>query len=270
MLFVLEKIEMEAYKMKKQFTISALLLAAGVLFATTAPNVFAAQVTEEKAKAIALDNAGVKETDIPYIKTEMDYEDGRQIYEVEFWTKENKKYEYEIKAEDGIILKIEYKWKQPVSAGNAQNGTGVTLDQAKESILAHTGQKAENVTYVKEKLDYEDNRQVYEVEFYTTSEKWYKYEIDVLSGSIVKWEYDAEKYAVWKEMNQSLEGVKTSALKMAGLSADNNVLWGEIEQDYEDGQLIYEGKFYYNAMEYEFEINADGVVIDWEVESIYD
>ena len=110
----------------------------------------------------------------------------------------------------------------------------------------------------------------YEVEFYTTNEKWYKYEIDVLSGSIVKWEYDAEKYAVWKEMNQSLEGVKTSALKMAGLSADNNVLWGEIEQDYEDGQLIYEGKFYYNAMEYEFEINADGVVIDWEVESIYD
>ncbi len=72
-----------------------------------------------------------------------------------------------------------------------------------------TGQKAENVTYVKEKLDYEDNRQVYEVEFYTTNEKWYKYEIDVLSGSIVKWEYDAEKYAVWKEMNQSLEGVKT-------------------------------------------------------------
>lgn len=269
LVILVREIEMEVDKMKKQFTISALLLAAGVFFTTMTSNVFAAQITEENAKAVALENAGVKETEVPYIKTEMDYEDGRQIYEVEFWTKENKKYEYEIKAEDNTILKIECKWKQPVSTGNVQNGTGVTLEQAKESILAHVGQKAENVTYVKEKLDSEDNRQIYEVEFYTTDGKWYEYKIDVLSGSILKWEYDAEKYTIWKEMNQGLEEVKAIALKMAGVSA-NDVVWKKIKQDYEDGQLIYEGKFYYNTMEYEFEINAAGAVIDWEVESIYD
>ena len=47
--------------------------------------------------------------------------------------------------------------------------------------------------------------------------------------------------------------------------------WGEVETDYEDGRMIYEGKFFHGTMEYEFEIDAaTGQVRKWEMESMYD
>ena len=47
--------------------------------------------------------------------------------------------------------------------------------------------------------------------------------------------------------------------------------WGHVKADYDDGHTVYEGKFYYNNMEYEFEVDADlGTVTEWDVESIYD
>lgn len=53
---------------------------------------------------------------------------------------------------------------------------------------------------------------------------------------------------------------------MAGLN-DSDVRWGKVKQDYEDGRLIYEGEFYCNNMEYEFEIDAaTGAIIDWDVD----
>ena len=39
----------------------------------------------------------------------------------------------------------------------------------------------------------------------------------------------------------------------------------------EDGRTVYEGKFFYNEMEYEFEIDAQtGTILEWDAESIYD
>lgn len=38
-----------------------------------------------------------------------------------------------------------------------------------------------------------------------------------------------------------------------------------------DGYVLYEGKFFYNELEYEFEIDAQtGRILEWDVESIYD
>ena len=45
----------------------------------------------------------------------------------------------------------------------------------------------------------------------------------------------------------------------------------EFETDHDDGRLEYEGKIYYNKMEYEFEIDGySGAIRDWDVESIFD
>ena len=83
-------------------------LATGVLFSLMATSSFAAQVTEEKAKSIALENAGVKEKDTSYILAKSGREDNHPIFEVEFLTNDFQKYEYEILVEDGIILEVGY------------------------------------------------------------------------------------------------------------------------------------------------------------------
>ena len=41
--------------------------------------------------------------------------------------------------------------------------------------------------------------------------------------------------------------------------------------DYDDGYAVYEGQIIYDGMEYEFEIRAtDGVILDWDADSVYD
>ena len=87
-------------------------LAAGVLAAGMAVSAGAAPASgggigQEKAEQIAADHAGVKKDDILYIFSELDYEDGRKVYEVEFYTKDYREYDYEIKADTGAILKRE-------------------------------------------------------------------------------------------------------------------------------------------------------------------
>ncbi len=251
--------------MKKKYTLSGIGIAAGALLIMMTMHVSAHQMTVEKAKEIALENAGIKEEDLTFVKTKSDYEDGRQIYEVKFLSSDLQEYEYEINATDGQILKIDWEQKAAYVGNVPNNQTNITLEQAKTTAITHIGQTTEAVTFVKEKTDYEDGRLTYELEFYTTDGKWYEYDVDG-SGTIKKWEYDTEKYAIYQAKAKSLEDAKAAALSVAGLTA-KDVIFGDIEIDSDDGRLIYEGEFYYNGLEYEFEIDAaTGAVLDWDID----
>ena len=57
----------------------------------------------DKAKKIALKKAGLKETDVSFIKVELDSEKGTPVYDVEF-RQGYKEYNAEIKATDGTIV----------------------------------------------------------------------------------------------------------------------------------------------------------------------
>ena len=100
--------------MKKMITISKVGLAAGVLAVSAAMNVSAAQITEEKARTIALEHAGEKADEVTFLKLETDIEHDRTIYEVKFLTKDYRKYNYEILADDGTIMSIDF---ETVSSG---------------------------------------------------------------------------------------------------------------------------------------------------------
>ena len=66
------------------------------------------------------------------------------------------------------------------------------------------------------------------------------------------------------------EKAQQIALENAGLSADS-VTFIRTHLDYDDGRAVYEGKFFYGSLEYEFEVDAaEGIVTEWDVESIYD
>lgn len=62
--------------------------------------------TKEDAKKIALDHAGVTESDVSGMKVEFDREDGVPSYEIEFHHG-GYEYDYDIDAETGKILKSE-------------------------------------------------------------------------------------------------------------------------------------------------------------------
>lgn len=64
----------------------------------------AAQITEENAKSIALEHAGLIETDVTFTKTKLDMDDGLEVYEIEF-RQGSKEYEYEIHSQTGEIVK---------------------------------------------------------------------------------------------------------------------------------------------------------------------
>ena len=60
-------------------------------------------VSLEKAKNIALKDAGVTASNARFTKAETDYDDGIKVYEIEFVTS-TKEYEYEINAKTGKII----------------------------------------------------------------------------------------------------------------------------------------------------------------------
>lgn len=69
----------------------------------------AASITIEKAKTIAATHANQEEEKLDFRKAKTDRDDGRTLYEIEFYTEANEKYEYEIDAASGTILQWEYE-----------------------------------------------------------------------------------------------------------------------------------------------------------------
>lgn len=63
-------------------------------------------ISEDKAKEIALNAAGLKESDVKGMRTHLDYDDGFYHYDVSFIANE-KDYEYEMNPENGEIIGYE-------------------------------------------------------------------------------------------------------------------------------------------------------------------
>ncbi len=160
------------------------------------------------------------------------------------------------------------------SWNNASNGT-ITVEDAKNKALAHAGLSASQVNFVKANKDWDDGREIYEVEFYTKDYKEYDYEIDARTGEILSYDYDAENYS-YTAPNTNNSGsyigenkAKSIALGQVSGANESNVAF--VKFDYDDGRAEYEVKIIYNAMEHEFEIDAlTGRIISRDTESVYD
>ena len=149
-------------------------------------------------------------------------------------------------------------------------GTGlISVEDAKGKALAHAGLTAGQVTFVQQELEWEDGRQVYDIEFYTSDYKEYDYEIDAVTGEVRSFDYDAEHYTPSTGTTISLEKAREIALaKVPGAAATNIV---KLELDHDDGRPVYEVEIIYNMMEYEMEIDGtNGTVFEFECESVHD
>ena len=251
----------------KQSTIIAIAGAAAiaVLGAVALPltRTASADITADRAKEIALADAGLTEADTQYLRTKADYDDGRSVYEVEFYA-DGVEYDYEIAAADGRILSTDYD-AEGLRAG-APSGDGIGSDRAKEIALADAGLAEADTQYLRTRADYDDGRSVYEVKFYADGTE-YDYEIAAADGAILSKDYDAEGLSY--QSGSSAEAALTEAEARAIVAERAGVegTFRELKLDRDDGRLVYEGEMRSGRTEYEFEIDAvTGAVLSWEVE----
>ena len=145
-------------------------------------------ISLKEAKNIALKHAGISSSAAAFVKTEKDYEDGVEVFEIELYSG-NTEYDYEIRVSNGEIISfdkdIENYSIPSKNSGSSQTPSSnyIGVDKAKSIALKDAGLSSSSVTFTKAKLDREDGVRVYEIEFFT-SDKEYEYEINASSGKI--------------------------------------------------------------------------------------
>ena len=96
----------------------------GALVLATSIHAFAADISSNRAKEIALEHAKTKESDLVFSKVEQDYDDRRLVYEVEFVTSGGTEYDYEIEAATGNIIAYDHDAEYYVPAGKEAGVSG--------------------------------------------------------------------------------------------------------------------------------------------------
>ena len=230
-------------------------------------------ISEADAKKTAFDHAGVTEADVTGLRVKLDYDDGRQVYDVEFYSG-NQEYDYEISAVDGTILsydnEMEFRGGPNQQTSSQAGAAAISEEEAKQAAFAHAGVTEADVTGLRVRLDYDDGRQVYDVEFYAGSLE-YDYEISAADGTVLSFDQEMDDWARAQNSASAAQGAGTNAASGAagslseadakalalsqvpGAAEENIVKFG---QDYDDGRSVYEIEIRYEYAEYEIEIDA--------------
>lgn len=145
----------------------------------------------------------------------------------------------------------------------ASTGDYIGEERAKELALQHAGVSAAKATFIKAKLDREDGRMVYDVEFYSGQTE-YDYEIDALTGAVISYDHDFEGSVPTQQSAGYISAEKAKSIALERAPGASVV---ECKLDYDDGVAVYELELRNGRTEYECELNAStGAVIKWEVD----
>lgn len=232
-------------------------------------------IGEARAKEIILAKAPGAEI----TKLVLDEDDGILYYEG-YARVDGKLYEFEVKADDGVIRKWEL---ESDNSGNNNSGSGststpkptaapkpttapstaISMDDARALVL----EKVPGATIVKIEQDYDDGRKIYEGEAYKGSTE-YDFEIDAATGKFIKWEQDWNDDHHDDDHHNNTSGlISAEKAEQAVLNKLPGATIRSMELDEDDGYYCYEGEAYKNGVEYEFVIDAySGKILEWEQE----
>ena len=250
----------------------------------------AKNISIEDAKQIAFAHAKIAQSGVTFIKAKLDTEDGRQVYDIEFYSG-NTEYDYEIDAISGEIVSSDMDIENytipdqtaPEAITAAQpksnNASGdIGIEKANEIAISHAGLSSGSVSFVKAKLDTEDGVKVYDIEFYSGNVE-YDYEINAATGAIVSFDQDIENYEIPTQPAAptqaatqpqtaaptqaassviSVDKAKQIALSHAGVSGAS---FKKVKLDKDDGVRVYEIEFKVGNVEYEYDIDASSGAI---------
>lgn len=192
--------------MKKAF--AALAVVIGIMSAAT---VSAAGITKEEAQKKALEAVSLKEDQVVFVPVEEDFDDGRQIFEVDFLVPGEMKYGFDIDAATGAVVEQDIDlWEAEddveyaalISAAGMQTDSAavsveavdgeITDLQARMIALVDAGLKADEVTYTKCEKDLDDGIMKYEVQMRTPDGMEYEYDINAADGTILEKDIDRD------------------------------------------------------------------------------
>lgn len=147
-------------------------------------------ISEEEAKAIALNHAGLTADQVNFIKSSLDRDDNTQHYDVEFYANDTE-YDYEIDPRTGEILEYDHEAENYSSSSNTNTNATISEEKAKQLALDKVSGAA--TSDIKEfKLDNDNNKLHYEGTIIYEQHK-YEFEIDANNGDILEWDVETIK-----------------------------------------------------------------------------
>ena len=174
--------------------------------------------TIEQAVQTAFADAGVTDDQAIIYKQGFDFENGKKVFDVNFIVPEQMKFEYTIDRETGEIFTQERDpWEAEDSFDFANlisaNGiaTEITGDEAKAFALKDAGFTEDQVFVYKVITNFDDGIGFYEVNFFIPGDMIYEYDLDPITGSVIKVDkeiWDAEDEMEFKSL---IAGGKTTA-----------------------------------------------------------
>lgn len=216
-----------------------------------------AYIGADRAKEIALTNAGAPEAEVRGLEIEFDCDDGRMVYEVEFnWN--SAEYDYDIDALDGTLLKSHREL-----TGSAGSGGDIGEERAREIALEQVD--AAQVQEVRVERETDDGRIFYEVTIRLTDGTC---EVDVAADGTIREVTRKQTSGTTTEDSRYIgrDAARARALERAGVSEAQSSAW-KIKFDFEDGGAVYEIEFYADGTKYEMDIDAlTGTVLDYDTE----
>lgn len=190
------------------------------------------------------------------VKVDMDYDNGRLVYEVEM-SKGKKEYSLAYRTSDSKL--ISYEWE--IHPWYVSRGRGKVMSMGKAKKLAKKQVKNASITSIMRK--HSDGIDVYRVKMKTGSKK-YELKLHARTGKVLEYEWELVTKASKKYIGEAK--AKSIALKKVG---KGTVI--KIDFDYDDGVPVYEVDIIKGEFEYEVEIHAKtGKILKFEVEHMYD
>lgn len=272
----------------------ALVAAAAVLPGYAAPS--EKGLGEKEAKAIALREADVTETQVTQLKVRQDRDQGVDVYDVEF-NYDGQEYDYEINAETGAILEQTVEAQDDINnanktanttttdntantgttsnkdttnnkttnnntnnANNASNTNGtLTREEALAVALKDAGVTEDQIYQLETDLDWEDdyNVQIYEIEFDAEGQE-HHYEINAETGAILHHELDDnDDHRAPTTTGDELTQDEAAAIACKDAGvSQDKISHLRVEQDWDDGVMTYNIEFYNGNTEYDYEIHG--------------
>ncbi|MBQ9990136.1 MAG: PepSY domain-containing protein [Lachnospiraceae bacterium] len=238
-------------------------------------------IGEDKAMSIALEHAQYTQKDLLFSYVKLDFDDGVWNYDVEFYA-ENREFDYEIDAITGDILSFDFemegnftppasnKESTNSSTGKTNTTTAATNTSSGSTSSTNAGTSASTQTTTSAQTTTQTQTSA---PAQTTTETQTAAPTQTTTQAAAPVQVTTPEPTPAPAQTTTSSGVsidtarQTALARVPGATNDNI----RIHEDYDDGHRVYEGKIIYNAMEYEFEIDAATEnVIEWDAESIYD
>lgn len=205
-------------------------------------------IGKSAAAAVALADAGLKESEVTALRSRLEFDDGRFLYEVDFYSG-GAEYEYVIQARDGAVLVRDIEGQRSGAGQRAQ------AQPAAQPTAQPAAQPAtpEETSVPPQDMASGETGAAGKTDGGTEQ-----------AGNAAEQAGNVTEQVKNEEIGA--ERAKEIALDHAKLT-ESEVQFLRTEKDYDDGRLEYEVEFYQGRTEYSYTIDAvSGEILEYDVD----